>query len=98
MIWRFHEIFAEIFRIRKVLENKSNTEEDRVAIMEQQLAQAKLIAEEADKKYEEVKYRHRRLMHSVKTFDFLFKNSKLFKKYLLDGQFCSNILYVDPLW
>merc|ERR1712008_551355 len=41
-------------RIRKVLENKSNTEEDRVAIVEQQLAQAKLIAEEADKKYEEV--------------------------------------------
>ena len=43
------------YRIRKVLENKSNTEEDRVAIVEQQLAQAKLIAEEADKKYEEVK-------------------------------------------
>ena len=38
-----------------MLENKSNTEEDRVAIVEQQLAQAKLIAEEADKKYEEVK-------------------------------------------
>lgn len=29
-------------------------EDDRVAILEQQLAQAKLIAEEADKKYEEV--------------------------------------------
>ena len=37
-----------------MLENKNNTEEDRVAIVEQQLAQAKLIAEEADKKYEEV--------------------------------------------
>ena len=45
------------FRIRKVLENKSNTEEDRVAVVEAQLAQAKLIAEEADKKYEEVKNR-----------------------------------------
>lgn len=42
--------------MRKVLENKSNTEEDRVAIVEAQLAQAKLIAEEADKKYEEVKH------------------------------------------
>merc|ERR1739848_431233 len=41
-------------RMRKVLENKNNTEEDRVAIVEQQLAQAKSIAEEADKKYEEV--------------------------------------------
>jgi len=29
-------------------------EDDRVAILEAQLAQAKLIAEEADKKYEEV--------------------------------------------
>lgn len=29
-------------------------EDDRVAILESQLSQAKLIAEEADKKYEEV--------------------------------------------
>ncbi|XP_059487119.1 tropomyosin isoform X4 [Neocloeon triangulifer] len=41
-------------RIRKALENRSNMEDDRVAILESQLAQAKLIAEEADKKYEEV--------------------------------------------
>ena len=33
-------------------------EDDRVAILEAQLAQAKLIAEEADKKYEEVRYDH----------------------------------------
>merc|ERR1712079_813676 len=36
-------------RIRKALENKNNMEDDRVAILEAQLAQAKLIAEEADK-------------------------------------------------
>lgn len=30
-------------------------EDDRVAILEAQLSQAKLIAEESDKKYEEVK-------------------------------------------
>ena len=36
------------------MENKNNMEDDRVAILEAQLAQAKLIAEEADKKYEEV--------------------------------------------
>ncbi|XP_034937376.1 tropomyosin isoform X4 [Chelonus insularis] len=41
-------------RIRKALENRTNMEDDRVAALEQQLAQAKLIAEEADKKYEEV--------------------------------------------
>ena len=46
-------------RIRKALENKSNMEDDRVAILEAQLAQAKLIAEEADKKYEEVEWSHR---------------------------------------
>ncbi|CAB3359043.1 Hypothetical predicted protein [Cloeon dipterum] len=40
-------------RIRKALENRTNMEDDRVAILESQLAQAKLIAEEADKKYEE---------------------------------------------
>merc|ERR1711872_654798 len=33
-------------RIRKALENKNNMEDDRVAILEAQLAQAKLIAEE----------------------------------------------------
>ena len=43
-------------RIRKALENKTNMEDDRVAILETQLAQAKLIAEEADKKYEEVRF------------------------------------------
>ena len=49
----YHYLYSFI-RIRKALENKSNMEDDRVAILEAQLAQAKLIAEEADKKYEEV--------------------------------------------
>ena len=42
-------------RIRKALENKSNMEDDRLAVLENQLGQAKQIAEEADKKYEEVR-------------------------------------------
>ncbi|XP_059047843.1 uncharacterized protein LOC131843250 isoform X4 [Achroia grisella] len=41
-------------RIRKALENRTNMEDDRVAILETQLSQAKLIAEESDKKYEEI--------------------------------------------
>ncbi|CAG0923030.1 unnamed protein product [Notodromas monacha] len=41
-------------RIRKALENRTNMEDDRLSIVESQLAQAKMIAEEADKKYEEV--------------------------------------------
>lgn len=36
------------------MENRTNMEDDRVGILESQLSQAKLIAEEADKKYEEV--------------------------------------------
>ena len=48
-----HKILIFV-RIRKALENRTNMEDDRVAILETQLAQAKLIAEEADKKYEEV--------------------------------------------
>ena len=40
---------------RKCLENRANMEDDRVGILETQLAQAKHIAEEADKKYEEVR-------------------------------------------
>ena len=47
-------------RIRKALENRTNMEDDRVSLLEQQLAQAKLIAEEADKKYEEVGQRENR--------------------------------------
>ena len=47
-------INGKIYRIRKVLESKSNTEDDKVAVLEAQLAQAKQIAEEADRKYEEV--------------------------------------------
>ena len=50
-------------RIRKALENKSNMEDDRVAILEAQLAQAKLIAEEADKKYEEVDQKLQQLLY-----------------------------------
>lgn len=47
-------IWLTLQRIRKALENRTNMEDDRVAILEAQLSQAKLIAEEADKKYEEV--------------------------------------------
>lgn len=46
--------FQNECRIRKALENRTNMEDDKVALLENQLAQAKLIAEEADKKYEEV--------------------------------------------
>ena len=44
-------LFTLLWSIRKALENRTNMEDDRVAILEAQVAQAKLIAEEADKKY-----------------------------------------------
>lgn len=42
-------------------------EDDRVAILEAQLSQAKLIAEESDKKYEEVKACPWRLTRNIAT-------------------------------
>ena len=44
-------------RIRKTLENRTNMEDERISVLETQLAQARLIAEESDKKYEEVRVR-----------------------------------------
>jgi tropomyosin 1 len=58
-----HQYF---YRIRKALENRTNMEDDRVAILEAQLSQAKLIAEEADKKYEEVENYLLKLVKSFK--------------------------------
>ncbi len=46
-----------IHRIRKTLENRTNMEDDRISLLETQLSQARLIAEESDKKYEEVRVR-----------------------------------------
>ena len=42
-------------RIRKTLETKTNMEDDRISFLEAQLTQARQIAEESDKKYEEVR-------------------------------------------
>lgn len=63
------------FRIRKALENKANMEEDKIAILESQLAEAKQIAEEADKKYDEV-YTPHRFSHNYTHFKLLNKHSK----------------------
>ena len=40
-------------------------EDDRVAILEAQLSQAKLIAEEADKKYEEVAILKHKIINKI---------------------------------
>ncbi len=39
------------------MENRTNMEDDRISLLETQLSQARLIAEESDKKYEEVRVR-----------------------------------------
>lgn len=47
-------ILKHACRVRKALENRTNMEDDRITLLEGQLGQARLIAEESDKKYEEV--------------------------------------------
>lgn len=53
-------------------------EDDRVAVLETQLTQAKLIAEEADKKYEEVSPSPSNTQHSSATY-----SSVLLDKFLM---------------
>lgn len=45
-------------RQRKVLENRSLTDEERMDALENQLKEARFLAEEADKKYDEVRQTH----------------------------------------
>lgn len=44
-----------MFSTRKVMENRSLQDEERVYQLEAQLKEAQLLAEEADRKYDEVK-------------------------------------------
>ena len=44
-----------IFSQRKILENRSLADEERMDALENQLKEARFLAEEADKKYDEVK-------------------------------------------
>lgn len=43
-----------LVRARKVLENRSLADEERMDALENQLKEARFLAEEADKKYDEV--------------------------------------------
>lgn len=43
-------------RARKVLENRSLADEERMDALENQLKEARFLAEEADKKYDEVEH------------------------------------------
>lgn len=53
-----HEYFSKyesiINRQRKILENRSLADEERMDALENQLKEARFLAEEADKKYDEV--------------------------------------------
>lgn len=46
---------VSIFRGMKVIENRAMKDEEKMEIQEMQLKEAKHIAEEADRKYEEVR-------------------------------------------
>ena len=43
------------FSMRKVLENRSLSDEERMEALENQLKEARFLAEEADRKYDEVR-------------------------------------------
>ena len=43
-----------MFSMRKVLENRSLSDEERMEALENQLKEARFLAEEADRKYDEV--------------------------------------------
>ena len=43
--------------MRKVLENRSLSDEERMEALENQLKEARFLAEEADRKYDEVHFR-----------------------------------------
>ena len=43
-----------VFSMRKVLENRSLSDEERMEALENQLKEARFLAEEADRKYDEV--------------------------------------------
>jgi tropomyosin 1 len=45
---------SQIISARKVLENRSLADEERMDALENQLKEARFLAEEADKKYDEV--------------------------------------------
>ena len=44
----------DYFSMRKVLENRSLSDEERMEALENQLKEARFLAEEADRKYDEV--------------------------------------------
>ena len=53
-----HQAQEESDHIRKSLENKTSQEDDKITMLEEQLIQARKIAEESDKKYEEVRLKY----------------------------------------
>lgn len=50
--------FVSEFRQRKILENRSLQDEERMDALENQLKEARFLAEDSDKKYDEVRKRH----------------------------------------
>ena len=51
-----HDVFLlhDTHSMRKVLENRSLSDEERMEALENQLKEARFLAEEADRKYDEV--------------------------------------------
>ena len=60
--------YREYFSMRKVLENRSLSDEERMEALENQLKEARFLAEEADRKYDEVRHLCDLLLETVLEF------------------------------
>ena len=54
--------------MRKVLENRSLSDEERMEALENQLKDARFLAEEADRKYDEVTQKKKKSCHCWRFF------------------------------
>lgn len=58
MHWVTQKLLHYISSGRKVLETRSFTDDERISKLEEELKEAKWIAEDADRKYDEVQWHH----------------------------------------
>ena len=58
--------------MRKVLENRSLSDEERMEALENQLKEARFLAEEADRKYDEVTFHSLMNKNTINTFSIIY--------------------------
>ena len=54
--WSWHPMFSIPFRSRRALDNKQGLDEEKITMLEQMVKEATEAANEAERKYDEVRY------------------------------------------